>query len=165
MMDFKRLFAMQHTLDERIRKEHHLEDADVLNDKILALYVEVGELANETRCFKYWSHKPASPRHVILEEYVDGFHFILSLGLECGFRDDLPDSLAISKEETNITELFLELIEAIVQFRDKKSRDTYWQLMAHFIVLGKAFGFSEEEIYRAYVEKNEVNHRRQDEGY
>ena len=53
---------------------------------MLALLVEIGELANETRSFKFWSVKPASEKKIILEEFVDGIHFILSLGIECGFH-------------------------------------------------------------------------------
>ena len=56
----------------------------IVKRKMLALLVEIGELANETRCFKYWSNKPASEREVILEEYVDGLHFILSIGIDLG---------------------------------------------------------------------------------
>lgn len=165
-MDFNKLFAMQNTLDERIRKEHDLVDKDLFHEKILALYVEIGELANETRCFKYWSLKPPASRNIILEEYVDGFHFILSLGIECGFNNDIPDFMVISPDEgADVTELFLDLIQAIVQFREKHSKDTYWGLLALFFALGKKLGFTEEEIVQAYIEKNEVNHKRQDEGY
>ncbi len=45
----------------------------------LALTIELAELANETRCFKYWSSKGPSEREVILEEFVDSIHFLLSL--------------------------------------------------------------------------------------
>src|SRR3954454_6608730 len=85
MMDFEKLFQMQKGLDNHIEEKHRLEDEDLFSRKILALFVELGELANETRCFKFWSVKPASARSVILEEFVDGIHFILSLGIECGF--------------------------------------------------------------------------------
>ena len=164
-MNLQKLFAMQDILDQKIRKEHGLERADLFNDKILALYVEVAELANETRCFKYWSHKPSSPREVILEEYVDGFHFLLSLGLECGFADDIPNFFAIENGEKDVTGLFLEFIHGINQFKERRSSDTYWTLFTLFFNLGKKLGFTEEEIFQAYVEKNEVNHKRQDEGY
>ena len=117
-MNLQKLFAMQDILDQKIRKEHGLERADLFNDKILALYVEVAELANETRCFKYWSHKPSSPREVILEEYVDGFHFLLSLGLECGFADDIPDFFAIENGEKDVTGLFLEFIHGSIDLKN-----------------------------------------------
>ena len=78
-MNLQKLFQMQNTLDKRIQAEHHLEGVPLLHKKILSLQVELGELANETRCFKFWSTKKPSSNDVILEEYVDCLHFILSI--------------------------------------------------------------------------------------
>lgn len=50
------LFKAQRKLDERIVKEKGLEGQDLLPKKILALQVELGELANEWRGFKFWSN-------------------------------------------------------------------------------------------------------------
>lgn len=56
-MNLKKLFEMQRELDARIEQEHPREPGeDRLAKKILALLVELGELANETRFFKYWSY-------------------------------------------------------------------------------------------------------------
>jgi len=54
-MDLNELFKIQAKLDERIIHEHGLEGRDLLDKKILALQVELGELANEWRGFKFWS--------------------------------------------------------------------------------------------------------------
>ncbi len=54
-MDLVKLFEMQDVLDERIKKEKGLEGQDLLQEKILALNTELGELANEWRGFKFWS--------------------------------------------------------------------------------------------------------------
>ncbi len=85
-MDWNQLLNMQNELDRHIESEHGLQNADLVDKKILALLVELGELANETRCFKFWSKKAPSEQEVILEEYVDGIHFILSLGIEIGIQ-------------------------------------------------------------------------------
>jgi dimeric dUTPase (all-alpha-NTP-PPase superfamily) len=47
----------------------------------------MGELANEVRCFKFWSYKLPSEEKVILEEYVDGIHFITSLAIANEVKD------------------------------------------------------------------------------
>ena len=86
-MQLEKLFKMQKALDQHIEEKHELQQEDLFNRKVLALLVEVGELANETRCFKFWSVKPSSEKSVVLEEFVDGIHFILSLGIECGFQN------------------------------------------------------------------------------
>ena len=54
-MNLEKLFEMQRKLDERIVREKGLVGQDLLDKKILALQVELGELANEWRGFKYWS--------------------------------------------------------------------------------------------------------------
>src|SRR5690554_5668076 len=54
-MRLKKLFDIQRKLDERIVEKHGLQGEDLLDKKILALQVELGELANEWRVFKFWS--------------------------------------------------------------------------------------------------------------
>jgi dimeric dUTPase (all-alpha-NTP-PPase superfamily) len=57
MMNLQKLFELQRQLDEHIEREHpRQEGEDRLAKKILALFVELGELANEHRGFKYWSN-------------------------------------------------------------------------------------------------------------
>lgn len=56
-MNLSKLFELQRQLDEHIEREHPPKDGENrLVKKILALQVELGELANEWRGFKYWSH-------------------------------------------------------------------------------------------------------------
>lgn len=62
-MNLSKLFETQKILDDRIVKEKGLEGQDLLDKKILALQVELGELANEHRSFKFWS-EDQEPRTV-----------------------------------------------------------------------------------------------------
>lgn len=56
-MNLNELFEIQAKLDAHIEKEHPRQPGeDRLAKKILALQVELGELANEWRGFKYWSN-------------------------------------------------------------------------------------------------------------
>lgn len=56
-MNLTKLFEMQRELDARIEQEHpRQEGEDRLAKKILALQVELGELCNCWRGFKFWSH-------------------------------------------------------------------------------------------------------------
>ncbi|MGD8188541.1 dUTP diphosphatase [Brevibacillus ginsengisoli] len=54
-MNLAPFFEKQLQLDNFINKTKGLEGHDLLQNKILALQVELGELANEWRGFKYWS--------------------------------------------------------------------------------------------------------------
>ncbi|MGX1192647.1 dUTP diphosphatase [Metabacillus sp. SLBN-84] len=162
-MNLTKLFEMQHTLDSKIEKQHGLEKESLIHKKILALYVEVGELANETRCFKFWSLKPPAETDVILEEYVDGVHFILSLGIEIGKTSGIeiqPDT-----EEKSLTAHFADVFNAIAQFEKYCTDEQFIQLFSKYMHLGQALGFSGAQIEDAYMKKNEVNHDRQKQGY
>jgi len=56
-MNLQNLFELQKQLDEHIEKKHpRKEGEDRLSKKILALQVELGELSNEWRGFKFWSN-------------------------------------------------------------------------------------------------------------
>src|SRR5690625_2274047 len=54
-MNLEKLFKAQKELDDRIVEGKGLQGKDLLDKKILALQVELGELANNWRGFKFWS--------------------------------------------------------------------------------------------------------------
>ena len=172
-MNLEKLFEMQRKLDERIIEEKGLYGQDLLDKKILALQVELGELANEWRGFKYWS-KNQEPRTVkyienrkhrqnpLLEEYVDCLHFLLSIGLESEIGAFTGDELMIIKMGT-IEMQFITLFKATVTFLEDISY--YQEMWELFLGLGEMLGFSWEEVEEAYMQKNAENHRRQEVGY
>lgn len=162
-MEIKRLMQIQKKLNDRIMEEHDLVGQDLFYEQQLAFLVELGELANETRCFKYWSVKPSSERDVILEEYVDGLHFILTIGLTLGYTDwELEHTYPYAE---SVTEQFLNVMEAMHKLREDKSRENYLAVVSTFFGLGLQLGFTYEEMEKSYLEKNKINHQRQDEGY
>ena len=164
-MNFKLLLNMQEKLDNRIEEQFVLENEDLINNKILALLVEVGELANETKCFKYWSIKDSSEKSVILEEYVDVLHFILSIGLSLNYGPPKNKIDSSQDSRNNLTKSFLELFQVIHLFQLNKDKATYSDIFEKYISLGLLLGFSKIEIEQAYIRKNKINHNRQQQGY
>ena len=179
MNQFYALFKIQRELDQTIEEKHGLTDQNLVPYKLLAFQVELGELANETRCFKFWSKKPASSREVILEEYVDGLHFLMSLGLDshyeinASFWQQVEDIKTIQEVElaqhiTNNerqTAAFQAVFKELAYFGEKESLDCYLRLFTSFLSLGKVLGFNLEEMVEAYLEKNKINYVRQEQGY
>lgn len=161
-MNLQKLFGMQDALDKRIESEHSLAGIPLLRKKVLSLQVELGELANETRCFKFWSTKKPSSNDVILEEYVDCIHFILSIGLEKNFEGI---TLNVKHIDDELSEQFLDLYINISDFVICSSLDNYLNIFQNFLSLGENLGFSKEDIENAYLYKNNINHERQDNGY
>lgn len=131
---------------------------------MLALLVEMGELANETRCFKFWSVKPPSEKQVILEEFVDGVHFILSLGIECDFH---KRKFLINAAPTplSVTDQFLLINERVLRFQMTRSETDYIALFEGYLQLAMLLGITYEEMEQAYFDKNEVNYQRQQNNY
>lgn len=183
-MNLTKLFEIQKALDERIIKEHGLQAHDLLDKKILALQVELGECANEWRGFKFWS-KDQEPRvksgnlfirshgegvyeqSPLLEEYVDCLHFILSIGIDL----ENDNWKAIYYEPTfigdEVTDYFLELYARISSdgFRNKEFHPGYMDTLKIFLGLGTQLGFTWEQIEQAYLDKNKINHERQANNY
>ncbi|WP_112181574.1 MULTISPECIES: dUTP diphosphatase [Paraliobacillus] len=161
-MDWQKLFTMQEQLDTYIQTNHQINANDLFDKKVLALLVEVGELANETRCFKFWSTKAPSERSVILEEYVDGIHFILSIGIDLGYT---KETFEVEPIKGDATVLFNLVYEKINQLKKDPTMLHYKALFATFLRLGEVLDFQEQDIQQAYFEKNKVNFTRQDANY
>src|SRR5690625_1219425 len=153
---------MQKDLDKYIENNHQLEGQDLIEEKMLALLVELGELANETRCFKFWSTKPRSNQETILEEYVDNIHFLLSIGLQKGYEFTYIEVYKIEAAETI---QFNHVFQKCMQFYKDQSESNYIALFQAYLQLGHLLGFTESDILQAYEKKNEVNYERQEQGY
>ncbi|SES95794.1 Dimeric dUTPase, all-alpha-NTP-PPase (MazG) superfamily [Natronincola peptidivorans] len=161
-MEIQQLFHIQKQLDETICNNHNLHNKDLIPAKILALEVELGELANETRCFKFWSKKMASPKDVILEEYVDCLHFLLSIGLDEDFHEA---KFYIKENPRDLIQQFQDVFRKCSNFHQSLSEEAYVDLFEGFLSLGGKLGFTWQEVEEAYLKKNQVNYQRQEEGY
>ncbi|ANU25699.1 dUTP diphosphatase [Planococcus versutus] len=161
-MKLQELFKMQAELDHFIQSNQNITE-DVFRKKGLSLLVELAELANETRCFKFWSSKKASERSVILEEYVDSIHFLLSLGIEKDLNtlENWPEPIS----EKDLTELFLQTQYAIQAFLKNYSMSNYMEIWSCYGGIAVALEFSYDEVLDAYMKKNKTNYDRQNEGY
>jgi len=161
-MNLQELFTMQKTLDAYIQSEKNISH-DVFLEKGLALLIELAELANETRCFKFWSEKGPSEKGVLLEEYVDSIHFLLSLGIEMNIND--LEKWPPEHPEESLTLLFLHTQVSINQFLLEPTKVSYADVWSWYGAIATNLGFTHEEVLRAYVEKNEKNYERQRTGY
>jgi len=159
-MDLSKLFEMQRELDERIEKQHPRQPGDRrIYSKLLALLVEIGELANETRCFKFWSNKGPSSKEKILEEGADVLHFLLSIGNEINVQTSI-EIVPIAK--SSLDAQFLALYD---QARLANIKEQWEWTFNLYVGLMETLGFTWNEVEEAYMSKNAVNHHRQESGY
>jgi len=177
-MDIKNYFELQKQLDAPIVEKHNLQNVDLFPKKKLAFKDELSELLHEWRGHKFWSldQKPRTKvvrnptmmeedkeyYNPLLGEYVDGLHFVLSVGLEKGWEDyivrafnviPVPETVDV-KDET--VDVFNGLFENPIT-----SPADYVRLMRDYAYLGGLLRFTNEEIEIAYLEKNALNHTRQ----
>lgn len=107
LIDLSELLELQKELDDYIleQKNLNLTQRELMTDTLLALQVEVSELANSIRSFKHWSSKGPEKKEVILEEYVDVLHFFLSIGNQLGFKTEDIENAYLMKRQININRL------------------------------------------------------------
>lgn len=90
-MTLNELMTKQAILMDRIKRRS--ETTGSISDNMLALVVELAELANEEQSFKFWKQNKKVVRSKLIEEYVDVLFFWLQLGILL----DIPAD-AITKE-------------------------------------------------------------------
>ena len=161
-LNVSELIALQAQLDERIMALHQEERQSTRIKRVLALIVEINELANETRCFKYWSLKGPSPVEILLEEFSDTMHFVISLGIDLG----LEQMMFKAKQDTSdLTQLFIDWINAstaLIHHFDVAHFNHVGVMMA---TMAQALNFDEKTCIATYHVKNKTNHLRQNEAY
>ncbi len=159
------LLQEQAKLDARINTEHQVTHQSTKTERFLALLVEIGELANATRAFKYWSLKPSEERAILLDEYADGLHFFLSLALVFNIDVTTVTYPASETSKSDVVTLFRKVYSTIVDFMNNETTANYFLALTTFLSLGSALQFSSADITTAYRAKLVVNYERQNTKY
>ena len=162
MIDLNKLYIKQAELDQRIADNHHVSYETTRERRILALLVEIGEFANATRCFKYWSNKPSEAQDVVLDEYVDGLHFFLSLGIDIKVN---KKTYNYTKHADNLTKQVLETYRLASLFYKRQDEKAYIKAFQAFINIVPLLKVRWSTIEKAYYKKLGENYSRQDNNY
>ena len=156
------LFIAQGKLDATIAENHGISYKTTRHRRLMACLVEIGELANATRCFKYWSNKGPEADDIVLDEYADGLHFFLSLGIDIGTSKRIYN---ITKHEDNLTDQFLMVYHRLDEFRKKQDDSSYIKAFQSFLNLLPLLGYKWKQLEAAYYKKLGVNYNRQETNY
>ena len=156
------LYKKQRELDEEIAVNHGVSYSSTRNKRTLALLVELGEFANATRTFKYWSNKASESKERVLDEFADGLHFLLSLGIDQGFE---VDSIEVFDDGNSLTDNLLRTYELTSIFYSDQTRTNYLKMFYSYLTALFKLGFTWEEARNAYYLKLEENHNRQATNY
>ena len=161
-IELEELFQAQAQLDATIAKNHGISYKTTRHRRIMACLVEIGELANATRCFKYWSNKGSEEEAIVLDEFADGLHFFLSLGVDIKTS---KRSYHLTKHADNLTDQFLEVYHRLDVFRKKQDDVSYIKAFQAFLNLLPLLGYRWAKLKAAYYKKLGVNYNRQETYY
>ena len=160
-MNLDRMFEMQGYLDRRIRYSRRLMGENLISKKVLALQVEIAELAQEVGdAWKYWKTPRPRNRERVLEELVDVLHFLLSIGLDIGIDPNERPIYAFQRRERS------DLFDAMFDMARICYIPEQWHwTVCVYLGLCDMLGFDWDKIEAAYIAKNDLNLTRQEQGY
>lgn len=156
------MLKMQEALDNSFMEYMGRTEPLTVEEVQKALFDECGELNHAMKAeWCYWkkSEKPVD-REEVKKELADVWHFALSLHrLETGIEFDYGRLFILNKILNEIVEdtSWFCLLQSVPGSTD----DTLY----YVILLTEKLGFTFDEMYEAYIEKNKVNYQRIKEGY
>ncbi|MFC5775145.1 dUTP diphosphatase [Ectobacillus antri] len=157
-MKLQQFFEAQERLDNKVVEVHNLKGQSLTANVTMALFVELGELANEIEFFKHWKKNKRNNKDKQWDEWADCWHFLISLGNKYGHSDKL--------EEIN-TNLIYGVHEAFdTLYKTDFSRlHEYMRALRLLVTIGKSIGMTEEDMSQTYFTKNQTNYERLASGY
>ena len=163
--DVVELVPLQKALDEDIASRHNLSYASTSNRRLLALFVEIGEFANSTRTFKFWSTKGPESKARILDEAADCLHFFLGIFIEKGIEKRIFDIDPKETDGVELTDLFLKIYSNLSEFNHLSDNKYLLQAFTSFLQVVRKLGFSNVDLVNGYKLKLNVNYNRQKSNY
>lgn len=156
----REMLQMQSKLDEEIMKVHKL--TEVNQEQLeLAILDEIGELTHELKgiwCWWKFTQKPVNDEKV-LGELVDIWHFVLSYTYNfCEVRFTNLEWMVERGIKTFKREGLACLLANIIN-------EEYANKLFDLIAVSMCLGFTIEDVYKAYCDKNKVNYQRLESGY
>ncbi|GAA0178129.1 dUTP diphosphatase [Clostridium sediminicola] len=157
-MDLQNLFILQKGVDKGFNKNCNMGKNSLLPEKILGLQVKISELVNQTQCYKFWVKENNFSNNKVLNEFVEGIHYILSIGLD---EDYTNVHLDVQETQNDLTTQFINLYIDINDFVVCPNIDNYKTLFENFLSIGFSLGFEKETIEKAYLQKNLLLHKKE----
>lgn len=160
----KEMFQMQRTLNENILNEFGEE---VMTEEKLELAIidELGELTHELKGNWCWWKKTQKPvdRKRVLEELVDVYHFVMTYEMCYRYKNNESIEVILNFYEDDIDEYYVRLLlplsHAIREILDNNCK------LTDLLILSGLLGFTFDEIYQEYLNKNKINYERLKNGY
>ncbi|MGL5150666.1 MAG: dUTP diphosphatase [Clostridium sp.] len=138
-------FEVQKQINKDLTLDPNLNDYKLKARKSLHLHVKISDLANETKCFKYWVDENLIVNtDVVFKKYLSCLNQILSIGIDSNY-DDI-EKIKLKPNDYCLSDQFLNLYIDINDLIISPSKDHYITLFEDFISLGITLGFNNQDI-------------------
>ena len=194
-MNFKKLQQMQAALDAAILAEKATMTAEERFEKTLvALSVEIAEVANTVEHFKFWKDDKGKVDEVrfwtedgveyydkaiqraidfedahkltLVEECSDALHFILSLANQSNYAiTEIGKRFNVQEDTDSMEKNYLFLSGAIVGVEYLPFDFELEMIIDTYFIYIRQLGITDEELEQAYYDKNKINYERLANGY
>jgi dimeric dUTPase (all-alpha-NTP-PPase superfamily) len=140
----------------------------------IALLVEIGEVANELKSFKYWKKDKKIDLEKVQEELIDCLHFFLSLvnGSQINFNEYFSPKIENKLDTNRLLLIIFKATARLYWLKEEKTRKNkkdgkiyYYYWLSNFEKLCWQINFDEKKLLEVYRRKNEINKQRQLENY
>ena len=172
----KLLQEKQKKLDIFIHQQNKLDLKETFYLRKIALFVEIGEVANELKSFKYWKKDKKINLEKVQEELIDCLHFFLSLANSAevnfsayGFQNFFHE------KDFVLNNLLLNLFERTkklnlpqkkkIDNKVSKTEKNYQNWLRTFERVCWQAKLDETKLLDVYNKKNKINQQRQLENY
>lgn len=133
----------------------------------MAILDEVGELTHELKGDWCWWKKtqPQVDEEKVLGELVDIWHFVLNY--QNHFNGGENGILNASMFERNSDNILNLLMTNEYKLSETLTDLSTWNIhkMERLVAISEYLGFTIEQVYEAYCNKNKINYQRLKEGY
>ena len=138
MLDLENIYKETKYLDELFLQQYDIKSPEIIQKYKLELLVEFGELANETRCFKFWSKRQKGEKEKILEEYIDCLFMILYF---CNINNVELNECFELPEKTDLVDAFLKLYEYGLFLNNQMNKDIVKKLLVQILYISELLEF------------------------
>lgn len=150
-MNIANFFPDQNQVNSLIKIDSSLSDYKLFARRHLQLHVKLSDLANETKCYKYWvDEETILDNNTIFEKYIICFKQILSVGLDKNY-DDI-DEITITPSEYCLSDQFINLYIDVNDLIISPSKDHYITILEDFLSLSISLGFTEQQIIAGFYD-------------
>lgn len=162
MLDLENIYKETKYLDELFLQQYDIKSPEIIQKYKLELLVEFGELANETRCFKFWSKRQKGEKEKILEEYIDCLFMILYF---CNINNVELNECFELPEKTDLVGAFLKLYEYGLFLNNQMNKDIVKKLLVQILYISELLEFDLIDLEEETKKKSLIIQKRLESDY